>query len=105
MNKFKIGGLYKLTHTTKRKSLNKSNLIDIHHYMVFDIKPELEDGIWIAVGMAKRLGNITSDNDVFALLEYHEANDCQYPKILTSKGIAGYLYLHNDNEILEEVKS
>jgi hypothetical protein len=75
-----------------------------HYYGLFDIRPVLEDGIWVATGPAKRLGYVIANKDIFVLLEINEANGCQYPKVLTTTGLVGYLYLHNDNEGLEKVK-
>jgi len=69
--------------------------------MVFDKRPQLCDGIWLADGPTKRVGFVLSNKDMFVLLEVNEANDCCYPKILTTDGIVGYLYLHNDNEVIE----
>jgi len=75
-----------------------------HYYRLFDIRPVLEDGIWIATGPAKRLGYVIANKDIFVLLEINQANGCQYPKVLTTTGLVGYLYLHNDNEGLEKVE-
>jgi hypothetical protein len=75
-----------------------------HYYSLFDIRPELEDDIWVATGPTKRLGYVIANKDIFVLLEINEANDCQYPKVLTTTGLVGYLYLHNDNEELEKVE-
>ena len=73
------------------------------YYALYDNRPMLEDGIWIG-RQAKRLCYVIANKDYFVLLEMNEANDCNYPKVLTTKGIVGYLYLHNDNEGLEKVK-
>ena len=74
-----------------------------HPYDLYDNRPVLEDGIWIGK-QAKRLDYVIANKDYFVLLEMNEANECNYPKVLTTKGIVGYLYLHNDNEGLERVK-
>ena len=72
------------------------------YYALYDNRPVLEDGIWIGK-QAKRLDYVVANKDYFVLLEMNEANECNYPKVLTTKGVVGYLYLHNDNEGLEKV--
>lgn len=97
----KVGDLCTLVTTNygiKAYGFNKKQ------YVVYDVRPQLYDGIWLANGPAKRVGMITSNKDMFVLLELNEANECCYPKILTTDGMVGYLYLHNDNETVERVK-
>jgi hypothetical protein len=96
----KIGDLCRLSNQVGvyKRGFNQ------HYYNLFDIRPVLEDGIWVAAGRAKRLDFVVANKDIFVLLEINEANGCQYPKVLTINGLVGYLYLHNDNEGLEKVE-
>ena len=89
---------------TRLQSLQHPSARRPQHYMLFDVRPELFDGVWLATGPSKRLGFVIANKDMFVLLENNEANDCNYPKILTTDGLVGYLYLHNDNETVERVK-
>ena len=96
----KIGDLCKLSN---QSGLNKHGF-NQHYYSLFDIRPVLDNEIWISSGPSKRLGYVIANKDMLVLLEINEANDCQYPKVLTTTGLVGYLYLHNDNERLEKVE-
>lgn len=79
------------------KAANKAN------FVVYSTRPELVDGVWMQTEKPTRLGFIQENKDVFVLLETNEANECFYPKILTTTGDIGYLYLHNYNNALVEV--
>lgn len=81
---------------TRLQSLQHPSARRPQHYVLYDVRPELYE--------SKCLGFVIANKDMFVLLENNEANDCNYPKILTTDGLVGYLYLHNDNEIVERVK-
>lgn len=42
---------------------------------------------------------VSFENDIFVLLEINDVGrGSSYPKVITKKGIVGYLYLHDDFE-------
>ena len=93
----KVGDLCRILNLRSHDANN-------HRYYLFDTRPFLqEDGTW-TTPKYQRIGSVLSNKDMFMLLEITGVNHYQYPKVLTTNGLIGYLYLDKEDDALEMVE-